>query len=227
MASLILPVVGGRLTDGYSYRDAIYQNGRLIAPASYHRAQDIAAPQGTSIRAAHDGWISSNRWFDDTGWVVWVDSRKGWDTGYAHMVRQSTLSIGTRVKAGQTIGYVGSTGWSTGPHLHWMLDINNVRHDPMKYLTNSKPKPTPAKPAEEEDDEMKNIGFYYTRKKDKRTVYMLCNFGSGFCSEYVTGGGGKYNNPIARAIDSGSFAPITEGHAKVIKNNLREVRQGK
>lgn len=223
MVSLILPVVGGRLTDGYAYRDAIYQNGRLIAPASNHRAQDIAAPQGTAIRASHDGWISSNRWFDDTGWVVWVDSRQGYDTGYAHMVRQSPLAIGTRVRAGQTIGHVGSTGWSTGPHVHWMLDIGNVRHDPMKYL--AKPKPTT--PVEKDEDEMKNIGFYYKRASDKKTVYLLCNFGSGFCSEYITTGGGKYNNPIARAIDSGSFAPITEGHAKVIKNNLREVRQGK
>lgn len=225
MPKLKLPISNGKLTDGYAYRDAIYQNGRLVAPAMNHRAQDIAAPAGTPIRASHDGWISSNRWFDDSGWVVWVDSRKGYDTGYAHMIRQSPLAVGTRVKQGDIIGRVGSTGWSTGPHVHWMFERNGVRQDPMKYV--SKPKPTPKPVQQEEDEEMKNIGFYYRRAKDGRDVYMLCNFGSGFCSEYLTGQGGKYNNPIARATGSGSFARITEGHAKVIKNNLREVRQGK
>lgn len=81
---------------------------------------------------------------------------------------------------------------------------------------------TGAEDAEEDDDMPKNSGFQYTRSHDGAIVYLIANTGSGFNSEYTDGGRGKgipgsYNNPVAAAFDTGSYAKITEGHAMAIK----------
>lgn len=77
---------------------------------------------------------------------------------------------------------------------------------------------TPASP-EEEDDEMKNVGLWYTRGSDKAKVVLIVNFGSGIYHEYSNGKElkGDYNNPLAAAFGTGSYAEITESHARVIK----------
>lgn len=92
---------------------------------------------------------------------------------------------------------------------------------------------TPNTPAgEEEDDDMKNSGFYYARESDKAIVYLIANTGSGFWSEYTDGSPnrsipGSYNNEVAATFGTGSFAHITEGHATAIKRDCDKVRTAK
>lgn len=85
---------------------------------SFHRGLDMAAPSGTPIRAVHAGIISRAGWvWNGYGISVVVKHGDGSWSHYAHMSRE-VVNVGQRVSAGQTIGYVGSTGQSTGPHLH-------------------------------------------------------------------------------------------------------------
>ena len=98
-----------------------------------HRGVDYAAPQGTPIKAAGDGRIEFRGRRGGYGNVITIQHGQGVETLYAHMSRfASGINRGTRVKQGQTIGYVGSTGWSTGPHLHYEFRIHGRHKDPMK-----------------------------------------------------------------------------------------------
>ncbi len=98
-----------------------------------HNGTDFAAPTGTPIMASSDGRVSfvgSQRGYGNT---VIVQHRDKYSTLYAHLNGFAKgLSNGQRVRQGQVIGYVGMTGWATGPHLHYEIRINNVPHDPMK-----------------------------------------------------------------------------------------------
>lgn len=94
---------------------------------------DIAAPYGTPIKAAHDGVISSTTGHWSYGNVVMVDNGDGVTTLYAHM-SSIAVGVGQSVKQGDVIGYVGSTGNSTGNHLHFEVRINGVKQNPRNYV---------------------------------------------------------------------------------------------
>lgn len=98
-----------------------------------HEGIDIAAPSGTPIRSAAAGTVIYAGWLGGYGNLVVVDHGGGVSTAYAHM---SSIAAGTgaQVAQGQVIGYVGSTGHSTGPHLHFEVRINGQAVDPLRYL---------------------------------------------------------------------------------------------
>lgn len=98
-----------------------------------HSGMDIAAPYGTPIKAAHDGVISSTTGHWSYGNVVMVDNGDGVTTLYAHM-SSIAVGVGQSVKQGDVIGYVGSTGNSTGNHLHFEVRINGVKQNPRNYV---------------------------------------------------------------------------------------------
>lgn len=83
-----------------------------------HKGLDLPARSGSRIRAAHSGVVTSVTWQSGAGWYVMLDNGR-YLTVYMHMRARSFLRVGQRVGAGQTIGYVGSTGNSSGPHLHF------------------------------------------------------------------------------------------------------------
>ena len=95
-----------------------------------HRGTDIPAPEGTPILAAHSGTVLVSAWNDSYGNQVLLDSGTGLSTRYAHMTAFIVTS-GQTVTAGQTLGYVGSTGDSTGNHLHFEVMLNGGLTDPM------------------------------------------------------------------------------------------------
>ena len=95
-----------------------------------HRGTDIPAPEGTPILAAHSGTVLASGWNDSYGNQVLLDSGTGLSTRYAHMTAFIVTS-GQTVTAGQTLGYVGSTGDSTGNHLHFEVMLNGGLTDPM------------------------------------------------------------------------------------------------
>ena len=97
---------------------------------SGHRGTDIPAPEGTPILAAHSGTVLVSGWNDSYGNQVLLDSGTGLSTRYAHMTAFIVTS-GQTVTAGQTLGYVGSTGDSTGNHLHFEVMLNGGLTDPM------------------------------------------------------------------------------------------------
>lgn len=100
-----------------------------------HGGTDIAASYGSAIYAADSGRVvsSSDGWNGGWGNYVMIDHGNGMQTLYAHMSSRA-VSVGQTVSRGQTIGYVGSTGMSTGPHLHFEMYINGSRIDPQtKY----------------------------------------------------------------------------------------------
>ena len=99
-----------------------------------HRGTDIPAPEGTPILAAHSGTVLVSGWNDSYGNQVLLDNGAGLSTRYAHMT-QTAVTAGEAVTAGQVIGYVGSTGDSTGFHLHFEVMQNGVRVNPMDMVS--------------------------------------------------------------------------------------------
>ena len=98
-----------------------------------HRGTDIPAPEGTPILAAHSGTVLVCGWNDSYGNQVLLDNGAGLSTRYAHMT-QTAVTAGEAVTAGQVIGYVGSTGDSTGNHLHFEVMQNGVRMNPLELV---------------------------------------------------------------------------------------------
>jgi murein DD-endopeptidase MepM/ murein hydrolase activator NlpD len=98
-----------------------------------HDGVDIAAPYGTAIRATADGRVEQAGWNGSYGISVTLYHRAGIETLYGHMSRM-IVSVGQQVKKGQVIGYEGSTGRTTGAHVHYQVMVNGNPVDPMTYL---------------------------------------------------------------------------------------------
>lgn len=102
-----------------------------------HRGVDISAHKGTPIYAAESGWVTyQGRRFRGYGKLVILEHSSKWATFYAHMTKFA-LKEGTWVNKGDIIGYVGSTGRSTGAHLHFEIRFDNKPIDPMPYFNAS------------------------------------------------------------------------------------------
>lgn len=99
----------------------------------YHEGQDIDAAWGTPVEAAASGKITIAGWQRGYGNVVYVDHGSGLSTRYGHLSKIN-VAVGQTVGTGDVIGLVGSTGRSTGPHLHYEVRINNQPVDPKPYL---------------------------------------------------------------------------------------------
>lgn len=118
---------GGTLRSRFGYRvHPIFHTRRL------HTGVDLAARSGTPIYAAGDGVIEYYKWQSGYGNKVEIKHVNGYETAYGHMSRYADgLEVGSHVRQGQLIGYVGSTGQSTGPHLHFEIKINGNLVDPL------------------------------------------------------------------------------------------------
>jgi murein DD-endopeptidase MepM/ murein hydrolase activator NlpD len=98
-----------------------------------HYGVDMACPTGTPYYAAHAGTVKLAEWYSGYGNAIIIDHGNGVETVYGHS-SQLLVTKGQHVEAGDKIGLVGSTGDSTGPHLHFEVNVNGVHLDPMKYL---------------------------------------------------------------------------------------------
>tara|TARA_B100001027_G_scaffold41087_1_gene26100 strand:- start:466 stop:1758 length:1293 start_codon:yes stop_codon:yes gene_type:complete len=117
------PINGARLSSPFGMRKHPIDGFNKM-----HRGTDFAAPTGTPIMASGSGVVKKAGWCGGGGNCVVIKHNSTYQTIYAHMSKFATgLRSGVRVKQGQTIGYVGSTGKSTGPHLHYEVLINGKR----------------------------------------------------------------------------------------------------
>ncbi len=121
-------VQGKRISSGYGWR--IHP---ITGQRRFHEGLDIAANHGNSVYAYTDGRVIQAGWNGGYGNCILIDHGNGLRTRYAHLSRIS-VKVGQRVKTGQRIGAVGSTGNSTGPHLHFEVIKNGKTQNPLNYL---------------------------------------------------------------------------------------------
>jgi len=122
------PVNGGRFRSGFGMR-----RHPILKYTRMHRGVDWSAPRGTPIIAAGNGKVIKAGWASGYGRRVELRHTNGYVTTYSHMTSFGKgIREGTRVSQGQVIGYVGSTGLSTGPHLHYEVLVNGRYVDPMR-----------------------------------------------------------------------------------------------
>ena len=122
------PINGARLSSSYGMR-----KHPILGYNKMHRGTDFAAPSGTPIMASGAGKITRARWCGGGGNCVKIKHNSTYQTVYAHMKSFARgIKEGRRVKQGQVIGYVGSTGLSTGPHLHYEVIVNGKKVNSQK-----------------------------------------------------------------------------------------------
>ncbi len=137
-AFLSSPVAFSRISSGFAMRfHPILKQNRP------HLGTDFAATTGTPARTVGDGVVSFAGWQNGYGNVIFVTHRNNTDTVYAHLSKVM-VKRGQSVNQGQTVGLVGSTGWATGPHLHFEVRVNGVQHDPMALAQKSTTLPVAA-----------------------------------------------------------------------------------
>ncbi len=121
--------VEGETTDRFGVRRNPFGGGG----SEYHSGQDISAPKGTPVVAPADGTVTHAGWQSGYGNLVTVDHGNGLSTRYGHLSKVE-VAAGQEVKRGALLGLVGSTGRSTGPHLHYEVRIGEVAVSPRHYL---------------------------------------------------------------------------------------------
>lgn len=122
------PVSGGRITSRFGYR-----TNPVSGNYGFHTGLDLAAEEGTPVSAAFYGRIAEVGESDVWGKYVLMEHSDGFATYYCHL-SEIYVKEDAVIRQGETVGLVGSTGWSTGPHLHFEVRINDVRVDPEKLL---------------------------------------------------------------------------------------------
>ena len=124
----LMPVEGVRLSSDYGMRIHPVLGGRRG-----HKGVDLAGPTGTPIHAAADGVVSRADWFSSYGLYVSLEHGGTLQTRYGHMSRLN-VAAGQQVHKGDVIGYIGTTGRSTGPHLHYEVRIAGAAVNPVPYI---------------------------------------------------------------------------------------------
>ncbi len=144
------PINGARLSSSYGMR-----KHPILGYNKMHRGTDFAAPSGTPIMASGSGTITRARWCGGGGNCVKIKHNSTYETIYAHMKAFAKgIKEGRKVKQGQIIGYVGSTGLSTGPHLHYEVIVNGKKVNSQKLKL---PSGKVLKGKEREEFELKRI----------------------------------------------------------------------
>jgi len=130
-AFLASPMEFSRVTSGFAMR-----MHPILNTWKQHKGVDYGAPSGTPIRTVGDGVVDFAGWQNGYGNVVEIRHDNGRSTVYAHMSRID-VKRGQHVDQGMRIGAVGSTGWATGPHLHFEVKLNGVQQNPTLMAKNS------------------------------------------------------------------------------------------
>lgn len=127
----IIPIASGKyvITSKFGYRKSPFNSNR-----SFHSGLDISAVTGTPIQATAAGKVIQAGWKGDYGYMITIDHGYGLVTRYAHC-SELKLEVGAKVFKGDIIALVGNTGRSTGPHVHYEVQLNGVFVNPEKYIS--------------------------------------------------------------------------------------------
>lgn len=223
MVTLVSPIPGAAFSnDGFGPRAPIDTDGDGdYDTGSFHYGQDIDVPAGTPILASAAGVVIVSGWIGTYGYAVYIDHGDGIVTRYAHMLAPPPVGSGWHVEQGDRIGFVGSTGASTGAHLHWEIVVNGVCVDPLKYLNTHKPAP-----GQKAAEPMTMAALRYTRAADKVVCVVIGDTASGFEMEYRDTSGSKnlaLDNTLAPAFKTGDYADVPEYIAQAFKRSLKQV----
>jgi len=120
--------VSGRLSSPYGSR-----LHPVLEEPRFHTGVDISVPPGSKVKATADGIVSFAGWAENSGIVVVVEHGRGFSTAYAHS-QKALVRVGQRIGRGETIALSGSTGVSTGPHVHYEIWKNGRHTEPAGYL---------------------------------------------------------------------------------------------
>jgi murein DD-endopeptidase MepM/ murein hydrolase activator NlpD len=132
----LIPVAGVRMSSGFGMRDHPVLGSRRA-----HKGIDLAGPTGTPVYAPADGVVSKAEWFSSYGLYIQVEHGGELETRYGHLSRLN-VAAGQFVRKGDLIGFVGSTGRSTGPHLHYEVRVAGVAVNPLPYMQEEAPAAT-------------------------------------------------------------------------------------
>lgn len=120
--------VDGRISSNYGKR-----KNPMNGTEEFHTGLDIAASSGTPVKATADGIVSFSGWSGGNGYLVVLEHGHAFSTFYAHN-KKTAVEVGQKVKRGDVIGYVGTTGSSTGPHVHYEIWKNGRHVNPKQYI---------------------------------------------------------------------------------------------
>ena len=123
------PIENGRYTSYFGYRI-----NPITEKFSFHTGLDIAAPMGTKIRAVYNGTVTRVGEDSRAGKYIFLTHDSGMVTFYCHC-SEITAEEGAIIRQGETVAKVGSTGWSTGPHLHFEIRLDGIRYNPLYILS--------------------------------------------------------------------------------------------
>lgn len=129
--SFVFPVEGGRYTSFFGERTDPISEG-----SDYHNGIDIGADEGDEIRAFSGGIVTETGEDSRSGKYLFISHGNGYETFYCHC-SEILVSEGTVINKGETVALVGSTGYSTGPHLHFEIRLNGESTDPLPFLENA------------------------------------------------------------------------------------------
>ncbi len=127
------PLAAASTTSSYGMR-----SHPVLGGMRQHKGIDLAAPTGTPVYATADGTVERADWFSSYGLYISIEHGAELETRYAHMSRLA-VAAGERVKKGDVIGYVGSTGRSTGPHLHYEVRVAGSAVNAIPYMAEVEP----------------------------------------------------------------------------------------
>jgi uncharacterized protein YgiM (DUF1202 family) len=133
--SFIIPVASYTFTQAYGCSPFVFEPYDANLGCNFHNGIDLANGAGTALLAADGGVVKYAGWCDcGLGFYVEIDHGNGFSTVYGHMNGEAYVATGEPVTQGQVIGPMGSTGLSTGPHVHFMVKVNGSTVDPLLYL---------------------------------------------------------------------------------------------
>ncbi|MEE4539144.1 MAG: M23 family metallopeptidase [Erythrobacter sp.] len=124
----LIPVMNARVSSNFGLR-----RHPVLGRQKQHKGIDFAAPTGTPVYATADGMVGRADWFSSYGLFISIDHGAELETRYAHLSRLA-VAAGQQVEKGDLIGYVGSTGRSTGPHLHYEVRVEGKAVNPAPYM---------------------------------------------------------------------------------------------
>jgi len=132
--TFMYPVGSYTFTQAFGCSPYWFEPWEPAVGCNYHNGIDLAAPMGTPLMASDGGIVEYSGWCDcGLGYYVKIDHGNGFKTVYGHM-SELWVNSGQAVQQGEAIGAMGSTGMSTGPHVHFMVEVNGIADDPLAYL---------------------------------------------------------------------------------------------